>query len=237
MDEKHITDAHSQVYGSDDGANVPASTLGSAAALQTLKSFMSSGGNTGNNSGGDFQTKMIGLAMSEAAKRFESSGNQGDKQDAVSGAAATMMKLLVQSKLSGGSNSGGAAGELTSLMGGSNSGGLGSLLSMVCLLVIEKTAYLTCSSGVSIHQVDGRACRKSVKEILPLVRVVQTLVRPDQGIENISQCRSMAVFVMRSLRRKAMPAFVIHANSTINAATRGRPLRTTKSISVTPSRQ
>jgi hypothetical protein len=144
VDENHITDAHNQVYGGGNAANVSASTLGSAAALQTLKSFMSSGGNTGNNSGGDFQTKMIGLAMSEAAKRFDSSGHQGDKQDAVSGAAATMMKLLVQSKLSGGGDSGGGAGgELASLMGGGNSGGLGSLLSMVCRFIIEKTAHLT----------------------------------------------------------------------------------------------
>jgi len=127
VNEQHITDAHNQVYGSGDVSNVSASALGGAAALQTLKSFMSSGGNTGN-SGGEFQTKMIGLAMSEAAKQFDASGHPGDKQDAVSGAAATMMKLLVQSKFSGG---GDGSGGLSSFIGGSNSSGLSSLLSMV----------------------------------------------------------------------------------------------------------
>lgn len=175
MNEKHITDAHSQVYGGGDATNVSASALGSAAALQSLKSFMSSGGNTGTNSSGDFQTKMIGMAMSEAAQRFESSGNQGDKQDAVSGAAATMMKLLVQSKLSGGSG-GGAGGQLASLMGGGNSGGLSSLLSMVRLSVRDTTPNLTCSSGVSVRQVDRLVNRTSINQEVSTHIQVQTLI-------------------------------------------------------------
>lgn len=61
--------------------------------------------------------------MAEATKLFDKSGGaaSGNKQDAVNGAAMTIMKLLVQSKFSGGA----------STTGGSNSGGLGSLLSLV----------------------------------------------------------------------------------------------------------
>ena len=52
------------------------------------------------------------MAMAEATKLFDNSGGaaSGNKQDAVNGAAMTVMKLLVQSKFSaatGGSNSGG----------------------------------------------------------------------------------------------------------------------------------
>lgn len=59
------------------------------------------------------------MAMSEAAKLFDSKqASSGSKQDAVNGAAMTVMKLMVQSKLSG-------------AVGGGNSGGLGSMMSLV----------------------------------------------------------------------------------------------------------
>ena len=59
--------------------------------------------------------------MAEATKMFDKSGGaaSGNKQDAVNGAAMTVMKLLVQSKFGGGTT------------GGGNSGGLGGLLSLV----------------------------------------------------------------------------------------------------------
>ena len=69
------------------------------------------------------QTQMISMAMAEATKMFDQTGGKGNKQEAVNGAAMTVTKLLVQSKL-GGSPFG----------GGSNSGGLGGLLSLVCLI-------------------------------------------------------------------------------------------------------
>ena len=58
--------------------------------------------------------------MAEASNLFEKSGgaSSGNKQDAVNGAAMTVMKLLVQSKFSG-------------AIGGGNSGGLGSLMGLV----------------------------------------------------------------------------------------------------------
>ena len=63
------------------------------------------------------------MAMAEASKLFDKSGGakQGDKQDAVNGAAMTVMKLLVQSKFGGGAQT----------TGGKDSGGLGGLMSLV----------------------------------------------------------------------------------------------------------
>ncbi len=84
---------------------------------QVLKQFTSGG----SSSGGGSQTQLISLAMAEASKLFDKSGGaaSGNKQDAVNGAAMTVMKLLVQSKFSGGTT------------GGSNSGGLGQLMGLV----------------------------------------------------------------------------------------------------------
>lgn len=89
--------------------------MGSAAALQVLKGF------TGGGGGGGSQSQLISMAMAEASKLFDSSGgaSSGNKQDAVNGAAMTVMKLMVQSKFGGGT------------MGGGNSGGLGSLMGLV----------------------------------------------------------------------------------------------------------
>jgi hypothetical protein len=65
------------------------------------------------------------MAMAEASKLFDKSGGaaSGNKQDAVNGAAMTVMKLLVQSKFGGGGT-----------IGGSNSGGLSGLMSLVSLI-------------------------------------------------------------------------------------------------------
>lgn len=134
-----MTKAHEQAYGGGDTSNMSANAIGSAAALQVLKSYMSGGDaqQKTSSSGGDFQTKMIGMAMSEAAKMFDKTGGtSGDKQEAVNGAAATMFKLMLQSKLTGGGASGAGAGAasgggVASLMGGADSGGLSSLLNMV----------------------------------------------------------------------------------------------------------
>jgi len=58
---------------------------------------------------------LISMAMGEASKLFDQHGcSSGGKQDAVNGAAMTVTKLLVQSKMSG-------------MTGGGNSGGLASL--------------------------------------------------------------------------------------------------------------
>lgn len=66
------------------------------------------------------QSKLIGMAMSEASNLFDSSGGaaSGNKQDVINSAGMTVMKLLVQSKFSG-------------MIGGGNSGGLGGIMSLV----------------------------------------------------------------------------------------------------------
>ncbi|KAK7695267.1 hypothetical protein QCA50_002457 [Cerrena zonata] len=120
IDEDHVVKAHQQAYEKGDASGLSASSLGGAAALQVLKQFTSGGsGGSGSSSGGGSKSQLISLAMAEATKLFDKSGGaaSGNKQDAVNGAAMTVMKLLVQSKFSGAT-------------GGSNSGGLGGLMSL-----------------------------------------------------------------------------------------------------------
>ncbi|KAG5640227.1 hypothetical protein DXG03_009766, partial [Asterophora parasitica] len=125
LNEAAVTQAHQQAYGENKASGMSASSIGSAAAMQALKMF--TGGNKNSapqqqQSSGS-STQLISMAMAEATKLFDKSGgaSSGNKQDAVNGAAMTVMKLLVQSKLGGG-------GAQTT--GGSNSGGLSSLLSL-----------------------------------------------------------------------------------------------------------
>jgi len=117
IDEEHVTRAHHEAYNGGGAGGLSASALGGAAALETLKKFNSGHGSGGSASGGS-QTKLVSMAMAEAAKLFDKKQpTSGNKQDAVNGAAMTAMKLLVQSKVSG-------------AVGGSNSGGLSGLLSL-----------------------------------------------------------------------------------------------------------
>lgn len=121
-----MINAHKEVYEKGNASKVDANSMGAAAALQVLKQFTSSGSSSSDKAskssgGGNTQTQLISLAMAEATKMFDKSGGakQGDKQDAVNSAAMTIMKLLIQSKFSGGTT------------GGKDSGGLGSLVGMV----------------------------------------------------------------------------------------------------------
>jgi len=115
IDEDGLKDAHTQAYQNGNASSLPASSLGAAAAMQAIKNFTSGGGSSSGSSGGNMQSKLIGMAMAEASKLFESQGAaSGNKQDAVNGAASTVMKFLLKSQLS-------------SFTGGGNSGGLGQL--------------------------------------------------------------------------------------------------------------
>ncbi|KAG8715139.1 hypothetical protein FRC11_005578 [Ceratobasidium sp. 423] len=116
INEQHVQNAHAEAYGQGKASSLDAGSLGAAAAMQVLKNFTSGGSSAG--SGGNTQSQLIGMAMSEAVKLFESQGSKtGQKQDAVNGAAMTVMKLLVQSKTgSGATNAGGNdVGSLLSL--------------------------------------------------------------------------------------------------------------------------
>ena len=66
------------------------------------------------------------MAMSEASKLFDSSGGaaSGSKQDAITGAAMTAMKLMTQG------GGGGIGSTLGGMIGGGSSGGLGPLQMM-----------------------------------------------------------------------------------------------------------
>ncbi|CAE6521575.1 unnamed protein product [Rhizoctonia solani] len=107
INEQHVQNAHTEAYDKGKASSLDAGSLGAAAAMQVLKKFTSGGGPAG--SGGNSQSQLIGLAMSEASKLFESQGSKsGQKQDAINGAAMTIMKLLVQSKTGpGATNAGG----------------------------------------------------------------------------------------------------------------------------------
>ncbi|KAF9056126.1 hypothetical protein BJ165DRAFT_1431045 [Panaeolus papilionaceus] len=124
LDEDDVTRAHQKAYKEGDTSGLSANALGGAAALQVLKQF-TSGSSDSSSSGGSSQTQLISLAMAEATKLFDKSGGSasGNKQDAVNGAAMTVMKLLVQSKFGGGTT------------GSSNSGGLSGLLGMASKFV------------------------------------------------------------------------------------------------------
>ena len=121
INEQQVQNAHTEAYEKGKASSLDAGSLGAAAAMQVLKSFTSGGASTpGAPAGGNSQTKLIALAMSEASKLFETQGSaSGQKQDAVNGAAMTVMKLLVQSKTGPAPTT-----------GGSNSGGLGQLMEL-----------------------------------------------------------------------------------------------------------
>ncbi|KAK0456014.1 hypothetical protein EV421DRAFT_20548 [Armillaria borealis] len=117
IDEDHVTNAHKKAYEEDSASSLSANSLGSAAALQALKKFTSGGGSSSSGGSGS-QTQLISLAMAEATKLFEKSGGaaSGNKQDAVNGAAMTVMKLFVQSKMGGSTTGAGDSGGLSGLL-------------------------------------------------------------------------------------------------------------------------
>jgi hypothetical protein len=88
---------HNQIYQGGGGGQQSSSALGGAAAMQALKMF--SGGGSGGGQGG--QAQMIGMAMSEASKLFDSQASQGnvqsgmDKQSVINSAAKMALQMYV----------------------------------------------------------------------------------------------------------------------------------------------
>jgi hypothetical protein len=75
VDESKVQANHDQAYNQGNTANMSASAMGSAAALQAFKSFASGGsgagagaGATDASGGGSMIQKLLGMAMSEAVK-------------------------------------------------------------------------------------------------------------------------------------------------------------------------
>jgi len=116
VDEEEVVQAHEKAYKQGGSGGMSSRGIGSAAAMQAFKMFTS--GKSEKGSGGS-QNDLISMAMAEASKLFDRSGgaSSGNKQDAVNGAAMTVMKLMVQSKMSG-------------MVGGKDSGGLSGLMGM-----------------------------------------------------------------------------------------------------------
>ncbi|KXN88767.1 hypothetical protein AN958_06635 [Leucoagaricus sp. SymC.cos] len=143
LNDDEVTRAHDKLYNQNDASGLSSQLLGSAAALEVLKKFTGGGSSShGSSHGGNSQSDLISMAMAEATKLFEKTGGKasGGKQDAVNGAAMTIMKLLVQSKFSG-------AGTI----GGKDSGGLGSLFSLVGPKITSRTQIgLTNWQGIEI---------------------------------------------------------------------------------------
>ncbi|KAL4071151.1 hypothetical protein V8B97DRAFT_1964493 [Scleroderma yunnanense] len=118
INENQVRDAHNKAYNQGSASSLSANSLGIAAAMQVLKQFLGDG--KGSKSS---HNDLISMAMAEASKLFDKSGaSSGKKQDAVNGAAMTIMKLIVQSKLK-------------NAVGGSDSGGFGSLMKLATKLI------------------------------------------------------------------------------------------------------
>lgn len=128
IDEEKAVDAHDRAYNQNQGSSMDAKSMGAAAAMQAFKQFSQGagggGGSTQPKNNEDGKSKLIGMAMAQAAKLFDSSGGAsgGQKQDAVNSAGSMVMKLLMKQKLQemsggGGSGSGGGLGSLASMIG------------------------------------------------------------------------------------------------------------------------
>lgn len=118
IDEQGVQNAHTEAYQNGNAGSLPASSVGAAAALQAIKNF-TSGGGSASSGGGDMKSKLMGMAMAEASKLYESQGaGSGGKQEVINSAAETVMKFVMKSQMS-------------SMIGGGNSGGLGGLASIV----------------------------------------------------------------------------------------------------------
>lgn len=119
IDENTLLQHHDKVQNSNETAH--SSEIGNAAALGAIKNVLGGSGG-GGQGGGDFQSKLIGAAMSQAGQLFDQKQQNGqasgDKQDAMQTAGQAVMKLLIKNQVSG-------------MIGGGQSGGLGSLAKLL----------------------------------------------------------------------------------------------------------
>ncbi|ORY31012.1 hypothetical protein BCR39DRAFT_587665 [Naematelia encephala] len=135
VDEDDVQQKHDQAYNQGNAGNLSANAMGGAAAMQALKMFTSGQSGAAGGSGGNMQSKIIGMAMSEAAQLFDQSGGaaSGNKQDAVSSAGQMIMKLMLKNQVSG-------------MMGGGQSGGLSSLMG-IWMLIMSNLGLFIWASG------------------------------------------------------------------------------------------
>jgi len=121
IDEEKAVEAHDRAFNQKQGSSLDAKSMGAAAAMQAFKQFSQGGASNQPKNNEDSKSKLIGMAMAQAAKLFDSSGGAagGQKQDAVNSAGSMVMKLLMKQKLQemGGGGGGGSGGGLGSLAG------------------------------------------------------------------------------------------------------------------------
>ncbi|PSR94516.1 hypothetical protein BD289DRAFT_135929 [Coniella lustricola] len=98
VDEQAAVAHHKKFFGGeDDGSEASSGSMGNAAAMQAIKMF--AGG-----SGGSSQSELIGLAMSEASKLFDSQASSGrvssdsSKESAVQQAGEMALKMYMKSQ-------------------------------------------------------------------------------------------------------------------------------------------
>jgi len=119
VDEDDVKIQYQRAYEQKNTQGMSANSMGAAAALAAMKKFTGGQDKPVQQQGGNMQSGLVGMAMSEGAKLFDQNGGaaQGGKQDVINSAAGTIIKLMLKSKMTG-------------MTGGGNSGGLGSLMSM-----------------------------------------------------------------------------------------------------------
>ena len=139
LNEQTILTAHQKLYqAGPDVTGIDSSSIGAAASLQTLKSMVSGAQGIILSYivlmlvGGRSDNTFVGMAMSEAAKRFDQLNEQGkvhsgNKEDAVANAAKTAVQLLSQARAKPENGGGGLLGGLLSSQGGGQGGGGGLL--------------------------------------------------------------------------------------------------------------
>jgi hypothetical protein len=74
IDEEKAVEAHDRAYNQKQGSSLDAKSMGTAAALQAFKQFSQGGGSNEPKPTEDNKSKLIGMAMAQAAKLFDSSG-------------------------------------------------------------------------------------------------------------------------------------------------------------------
>lgn len=122
VDEDRLMNDHDKVQNGDQ--QVGSGQIGNAAALGAIKNMLGSGGGESASSGGNsgFQEKVLGMAMANAGKMFDqkqSNGQaEGSKEDAMSQAGETVMKLLMKQQMKG-------------MIGGGQTSGLSGLAKML----------------------------------------------------------------------------------------------------------
>ncbi|KAG6038078.1 hypothetical protein E4U41_004587 [Claviceps citrina] len=115
MDEQDAIKQHQHAYQNDGKED--SSTLGTAAAMQALKTFTQSGNVAGSASG---QGAFLGMAMAEASKLFDDKAAQGkveggaSKENVVQQAVETAIKMYFKSQAT---SQGGLAGMAAKLLG------------------------------------------------------------------------------------------------------------------------